>query len=456
MERRKRPTVILPKRSRKERLLELGKDILIVCLMLSAVYLAVRSQLYTGLAGEGTLLAQMAGWLRPTPAVENSDHTPGVPGEPVPAVRLAICHGVGDNGAPIRYGVQYDDEVLLPIVSALSSYFTEGLASAGDPKEIAAQEWQEMLRAPGVYLDLLNGVPLDYLGAEGLTQSARRLVLAWDGGSTATLCYQEAESGHYYRCSTSVTWEGYLSDALQSYTDNGARYGFELEQTIYGALSPELMLLSSSPRPAIYQAMRPLDLSNSSDRGTLENAMGFHGSDYQVPGEWVIREDDELRIATDGSMHYEASGTQLEVRYPALDGSGSPSRSAAIAAAYRLTQQALSAWCGSSESAGRLTLSQVEEVEGGWQVSLDYVLDGAVVLFEDGRPAAEFTILGGQVTAFTIRPRCYQETEHLSTLLSERLAAAALEGLHTQEKRAELLLFYEDSMNAMSAQWGGF
>ena len=456
MERRKRPTVTLPKRSPKERLLELVKDVLIVCLMLSAVYLAARSQLYTGLAGEGTLLAQMAGWLRPAPEKENGDHTPGVPGEPVPAVRLAICHGVGDNGSPVRYGVQYDDEVLLPIVSTLSSYFTEGLASAGEPKEITAQQWLEVLRTPGVYLDLLGSVPLDYLGAEGLTQSARRLVLAWDGETTAALYYQEVESGHYYRCSTSVTWEGYLSDALQSYTDNGARYGFELEQDIYGGLSPELMLLSSVPRPAIYQAMRPLDLSNPNDRSTLENAMGFHGSDYQVPGEWVIREDDELRIATDGSMHYEASGSQLEVRYPALDGSGSPTRSAAIAAAYRLTQQAVTTWCGSAESAGRLLLSQVEELENGWKVSLDYVLDGAVVLFEDGRPAAEFTVSDGQVTSFTIRPRCYQETEHLSTLLSERLAAAALEGLQTQGEKAELLLFYEDSMNAMSAQWGGF
>ena len=116
----------------------------------------------------------------------------------------------------------------------------------------------------------------------------------------------------------------------------------------------------------------------------------------------------------------------------------------------------MTTWCGSAESAGRLLLSQVEELENGWKVSLDYVLDGAVVLFEDGRPAAEFTVSDGQVTSFTIRPRCYQETEQLSTLLRERLAAAALEGLQTQGEKAELLLFYEDSMNAMSAQWGGF
>ena len=64
MDRRKLRGVTLPKRSRGRRLLELGKDILIVCLILSAVYLAARSQLYTGLAGEGTLFGQVAGLFR--------------------------------------------------------------------------------------------------------------------------------------------------------------------------------------------------------------------------------------------------------------------------------------------------------------------------------------------------------------------------------------------------------
>ena len=454
MDRRKLRGVTLPKRSRGRRLLELGKDVLIVLLLLSAVYLAARSQLYTGLAGEGTLFGRVAGLFQAEPENTPGDSAPGEPGEALPAVRLAICHGVGDNGVPIRYGVQYDEETLQPIAAALSGFFTEGLASAAEPEELTAAQWQEALRAPGVCLDLLGGVPLDYLGADALTQSARRLALVWDGVSaTADLCYQEAEGG-YYRCATTVTWKGYLADALQSYSDNGARYAFELEEAVYDRLAPEVLLLPDAPESTIYQAVRPLDLSSPDDRAALENAMGFRGSDYQVPGEWVIREDDELRIASDGTMHYEAAGNASERRYPTA-GEGTSARGAAIAAAYRLGQDALTAWCGGSESDGRLILSEVTETEDGWEIALDYTLDGARVLFEDGRPAMEFTAADGQITAFTMRPRCYQATEHVSAVLSERLAAAALESLRPREQ-LELLLFYEDSMNAMSAQWGGF
>lgn len=455
MDRRKLRSVTLPPRSRGRRLLELGKDLLIVCLILSAVYLAARSQLYTGLAGEGSLFAQIAGLLPLEAEDPSGENTPGVAGEAVPAVRLAVCRGVGENGVPIRYGVQYDDDALEPIASALSRYFTESLASAGAPAEITRQQWLEALRAPGVCLDLLGAVPLDYLGADGLTHSARRLVLAWDGSSaTASLFYQTGEDT-FYRCTTTVNWKGYLADAIQDYTDNGARYAFELDQASYGHLAPEVMLLPEAPQSAIYQAVRPLDLNNSADRSTLENAMGFHGSDYAVPGEWVIREDDELRISADGTMHYEASGSQVDVRYPASGGDRASERNAAISASYRLAQEAVSAWCGTSESTGRIVLSSVTETDQGWTICLDYALDGAVVLFEDGRSAMEFTAEAGQITSFTIRPRCYQETEHVSAVLREHLAAAALESLRPQDS-LELLLFYEDSMNAMSAQWGGF
>lgn len=455
MDRRKLRAVTLPKRSRGRRLLELGKDALIVFLILSALYLAARSQLYTGLAGDGTLFAQVAGLLHPTPDSPGSESSPGVAGEAVPAVRLAICHGTGDNGLPIRYGVQYDDETLEPIAAALSRYFTEGLASAGTPEELTAAQWQEVLQAPGVCLDLLGAVPLDYLGADTLTQSARRLALVWDGSSpTASLCYQ-TEEGEVYRCTTTVNWKGYLSDALQGYTDNGARYAFEMDEAVYGHLAPEVLLLSQTPQSPIYQAARPLDLNTPADRSALENAMGFRGSDYQVPGEWVIREDDELRIAFDGTMHYESAGSRVEGRYPTSAVEGAADRSGAIAASYQLAQEALSAWCGSVESAARLVLSGVTETDTGWQITLDYALNGALVLFEDGGPAMEFTAENGQITAFTIRPRCYQATEHVSVLLREPLAAAALESLRPRE-HSELLLFYEDSMNAMSAQWGGF
>lgn len=452
MDRRNLRAVSLPKRSPKRRLLEVGKDLLIVFLILSAVYLAARSQLYTGLGGEGSLLEWVGGWLHTAPEPSGGDLLPGLAGETIPAVRLVVCRGAGDNGVPVRYGIQYNDEALRPVSAALNTYLTEGLVSASDPQRVTAQQWQEALCAPGIYLDLLGSVPLDYLGSEALPQSARRLVLAWTGAENVSLFFQEEGSGFYYRCATTVVWKGYLDKALQNYQGNGAVYAFEQEQDLYRALNPQTLLLPDSPQPTIYQAVCLLDLNDPAHRAGLENAMGFRGSDYQVPGEWVVREDDELRIAADGTLRYEAAESSLEVRYPVEENGG---RSAAIRVSLRLAQDAVAAWCGEKTSAAHLILTEVKQEGETLTITLDYVLNGAAVLFPDGGNAACFTVEGGKVTSFEIRPRCYEATEHTTALLSERLAAAALDALGTRSG-LELLLYYEDSMNAMFAQWGGF
>lgn len=447
---RKLRAVSLPPMGRRRRLIELGKDLLILFLLLSAIYLAARSQLYTGLIREDGWISKAVSLLSGETArpVDQTEFT--TPAQSIQAARLAVCHGLGENGQPIRYGVQYDTAQAAADFSALSSYLSEGVASASAPQAVSREAWLQALQTPGVYFDLLGEVPLEYLGSASLTGPVRRLALVWEGGDTAVLYYKNEKSGLYYACPTSLRWAGYLEGALQDYTDNGARFAFELEGSGCESLQSETLIFPQAPQPGLYQVQTVLDLNDAASRTALENALGFRGADYPVPGEWVIREEDELRISADGTLVYEAASESLEPRYQA------GSRTQAVALAFHLTQAAVEAWCGGIQSSGQLCLSEVQEDGETLSITLNYTLDGAEVYLSGGRPAASFTVSGGQITAFEIHPRCYVPAEGSSSVLPERQAAAALAAV-SPEARRELLLFYEEEDGSpMAARWGGF
>ena len=90
--------VVLPPMGYRRRLLELGKDLLIVLLLLSACYLAARSQLYTGLMDGDGLLSRAVTLFTGTDQTDPVETDPTVPAEGIQAVRLAVCHGLGESG----------------------------------------------------------------------------------------------------------------------------------------------------------------------------------------------------------------------------------------------------------------------------------------------------------------------------------------------------------------------
>ena len=89
-----------PKLSSRRRAVELVKDLLIVLLACSAVYLAARSQLHTGLVPwfERILGTQDTQQSSPMELSQMTDL--------VQPARAAVCLGVGKNGEISRYGAQ--------------------------------------------------------------------------------------------------------------------------------------------------------------------------------------------------------------------------------------------------------------------------------------------------------------------------------------------------------------
>ena len=443
-----------PSLTGRQRAVELVKDLLIVMLACSAVYLAARTQLHTGLVP----------WVETLLGGEHTQQNGRLDltriSDVVQPARAAVCLGVNRNGEVSRYGVQYSDSLTQRLTSTTAGLVGEGLASARTCTLLSDEDWQQALRAPGIYLDYQGAVPLTALCQwlnDGVTNAAlsnicaAQLVLADLGGETAVLCYKNEIDGLYYAWSTTVSCDGYFASTLEPYTDNGARFAFELDAESYGAVSGDLMVLGASTQPALYQTVTHLDLTNDSSRDDLQQALLFRTQDYMVPGMWVCREDDTLRISADGVVTYEGESSS---RYPVgVLANGSMDVADLLETTHRLANDALTVWCGGTPTA-QLALTEALPLEdGSWVVRYHYRLNGISLAFSDGEDAAFFLVKDGAVTSFFLRLRCYEDTGQRSPILRERQAAAALEAL-SGGQTLELMLCYEDTGgDTVQAAW---
>ena len=128
----------------KQRWIEWGKDVLIVLLTLSAVWLLSM-----------TPLVQDSGVLDLLAPQESPGAGPleGNRGMAMLPARLAVT---GEGG---RCGVQYDEERLEELFPPLGALLGDALASAGEPGPITEGEWRRYLGGTGVYFDFQGEVP---------------------------------------------------------------------------------------------------------------------------------------------------------------------------------------------------------------------------------------------------------------------------------------------------------
>lgn len=143
------------RKSKHARLLELGKDVLIVLLACSAVWLTTRVQ-RTGSLGD--LLAD-------TPQEgQGQTQAPGQM-EMVRPVRMAAVGRSGET--TIRYGAQYDQQSTDALFQQVANLLVEALSDGGEMSPVSQWEWRTALTSPpSLYFDQMEGVPL--VGADGL------------------------------------------------------------------------------------------------------------------------------------------------------------------------------------------------------------------------------------------------------------------------------------------------
>ncbi len=424
-------------RRRRRRTAERLKNLLIVFLSLSALYLCARTGLYGNLDGGWSGLLQSRESAPPLGSAE------GTQPDLVP-VRIAIA--CGESG---RFAVQYSQTLTDEVYSDVRGLLAEALASARPPRQITEAEWRRALGREGIYFDYLGRVPLDtlctWLG-EGsrnpsLSGTARRLLAARGAaGESVLLYYQDQEDGCYYACETALPYAGRMAEALEAYSGGGALFAFEQgPQSAYSSLDPYVLLSATPLSPRVYRGSNPL----SGDAAAVERvrqALSFRSQSdggYAVQGGVRYREGREtLEVLDKGTVSYHAPEPAAS-RY-ALDEGTAAELTERVEAAWRLAEATVGRLCGE----GRLCLMDVQESGGSTVVRLGYTLDGAEVELFGGAEAARFIIREGYITDYTLQFRYYEDTGSQSLVLRELQAAAALEALSPSGR--ELVLRYSD------------
>lgn len=438
MPRRKTPPPVARPTGR-QRFIELCKDVLILALTCSALFLAGQTPLFT----------QLRGWV--SPPAKTAEPVTRQLKEAVEPYGVAVRNSIG------LYGAVYDATQVGRTFGEFSPLLGEALSAAGAPETITRRQWERLLEAPGIYCDFQGAPPLQILSAwlgqgEGtLTGGAQALLLAWDG-SQVWLCWRDGSS--YRRASTQVVYEGHMDVLLESFSPNGAAFSYTLAQTdpAYEFIDPDVLVPMTAPRPKGYAVASP-DLAGEGEAlEQLLAALGFQSgvsSAYEAGGGLALNESgDRLRVSSDGSVVFHAGE---EPRYPVAAQSGHITAEEAVTAAWELLNRAAAPWKGENMA---FVLAGAEETGESWTVTFHSRLDGIPLQTGQEGWSARFTVAAGQVTDFTLLLRGYTATGETLLLPGQRLAAAALGAdIYRQSGRRLTLCYHDRGSGVLTADW---
>ena len=421
-------------RSRR-RAVEWGKNVLIVLLTLSALFLLSMTPLVRD--------SGLAGLLGPGSASLGASGVSAQPGMVLPA-RLAVYR----DGE--RYGLQYDDETMEERFAAFGPLLGEALSGAGEPAPLTESGWRERLCRPGAYFDFAGEAPLSvlarWLGGEAcpLEGSARRVALCTGEGDEVALCWQDAGDGGFYACSTTLSRALHLEPALETVTPNGAWFAFE-DDDLAGLLAPFTLITEGVGTGAQYAVTMPLNAAAGIE--TLLDALSFNSQNHAPgsTGEVYLDGADRLVVQDGGTVTYRAAQGE---KYPVENRDGSTSADQAADGARALAERALGSLCGDA----RLYLMSAEEYGEGWRLRFGYRLDGCAVYLDGEGWAAEFIVQSGYITDFVLRVRGYTADGESVLLLPIDRAAVLLPDL-TEEKRELVLRYRDGGGQSVSPHW---
>jgi len=426
--------------SKKVRVIETVKTLIIAALICSALWLVGESRMF-----------QVAGVLG---SVGHAGETAGTQSAPaqqhVMPVRMAV---MSEGGC---CGIQYGSENLNGMFDRMAPLLNEAVSGAEAPREITAEDWQKaLISAPGVYFDFQGSVPLSVLagwlsGKENplLTAYARHLLLAADGDGGVMLAYRDENTGRYFASRTQLVNLGHLRSAVAQTTPNGAV--FACQAANYNVLAPWTILSAQTPQPREYAVTNPLPAGEEGRMDELLNALSFPlgiTTVYETPeGRRARSGNDTLSVSNDGLVTYHS--TRDEERYPVLPGDGESDLFAAVDGATRLVYGVLNLWRGE----GRVCLERAEDRgDGTFWMTFRYVLDDTPVRTGQRGYAATVLVDRGYITEFELQLRTYTALEQTTLVLPQPQAAAVLVDLG--QTGSQLELRYQDNGDMARAGW---
>jgi len=418
------------------RVLEWGKTLLILLLTCSAVYLAMRSQLFI------QLLDQTGAEQEVSPVNTGWDHV-------VLPLRMAV---MTEGGC---YGAQYGSGDIATVFQRVAPLLNEAISSVSSPLQVPQTQWEQALQAvPGVYFDFQGTFPLGVLpgwlsGQENtqLTANVRRILLCAEEGEVF-LYYQDEDNGNFYACAADVVNLSHLQSSVEDVTANGAVFAYQAQA--YSGLAPYTLISAQAPAPLVYGVSNPLSGDDRERLSALLEDLSFSPgitSIYSTPeGRRARSGNDTLSISNDGVLTFHS--TDNGERYPVPASEENSLLFTAVEGARELVQTALGERCG----AARLYLSSVRALEPGyWQIEFYYALDGTPVQLPQGGFAARVVVSQRNIVEFELRLRTYTARDETTPVLPEVHAAAALAQMGYAG--GELQLCYQEAGDTATAGW---
>ena len=418
----------------KRRVIEAGKNLLIVGLTCSALWLASQSPLLGQLPGvlEGNL-----------PEQTQTGEQVGQSGSVAVPLRMAVMNAGG------CCAVQYTEQ-LQSLFSRVAPVLGEVLSAAGAPEQVDRARWEAaLITAPGAYFDFQTGVPFPVLTGwlsdrsnPQLSDAARHILLS-GGEQGVQLYYRSARDGEFYVCSAPSVNADYLKTITEQEEANGAIFAYQ--SIHYEQIAPDTLIDAQTPTPRVFSIARPSVQEDGRLEELLERLSFPVGitAVYETPEGLRARSgNDTLSILNNGTVVYAGE----EDRYGVVPGESA--QVSAVESARELVCGVLEPWCGQA----RVYLSGIEEVgQDSWLICFGYALDNIPVRVGEGGYAARVLVKQGYIRELELRLRTYTALDSTTLLLPARQAAAILADGDRQGSALELC--YQESGDTAVAGW---
>lgn len=401
--------------NKHEKTSENWKNIAIVLLLLSAVFLGWQSRLFGNSSADLAVFADLME--EPVSASDNgTENTTG--GNMARPLVIAVT---GEDGT--HYGLKYQMDELDQVFNKSFQIFTQALGTAQLPSEISVMEWQAALLSPGVCYEYVTPVRLSVLGGwydTVITESwgaltARRLCVAAVDGENK-LFFQDEETGGFYAAATAVTNES-ISRLIEAYSGSNASFAFERLRTS-DIVTPYTLVF---PEITAYPLVG------------VENPLGVRQAQINALQALGINEHQKPVNTSDGSSVYIDSDVRVQL-WP--DGRIAYTRTALSEPSPMDEQSAIELAFGAvadtiGQTAGDAAVyfdTVTSPNTGAFVVTFKYVVAGGLVYIGQDGLAAAVTVKDGVVQEMDLRYKSYTVLNETVKLMREVQTAAATGG----------------------------
>ena len=420
------------------------KNILIIFLSVSALFLSTRTGMYSQLFHSSPFISSALRYLSEFFTADYSVSAEDAKGYSQAAKPFAVLtRSAGDE----MYVSMWNSDDLESAYDSYSAALGEALGSAGEASEITEQSYRSLLENNScVYFDFYYPQQLSLLAgwlgtsmSDSHTTSAVLLAESPDSGSV--LCYMDYSSGVFYRCLTELSWSS-VSSKLAEHNDVSAKLAYMLGYSNQG-LDPYTIIPDKTPQKNSFATKNPfrINLLTSSVLSVF-SMNSYIASVYQESdGTTVYVESDRtLRISPDGCVIFRSAETS------------SQAISVSTADCLELAYQLVSSCAGLCSSDLDIYLIAADRQSGECTFTFGYVLDGIPLVADDGSFAAQVRVNSAGINWASILFRSYEDTGESVVLLPASLQAAVIQ----TTGGGKMFLTYSDNGLTAEPQWSAY